>query len=150
MTESPRSAVVFAYHNVGVSCLKVLLAGDVQVPLVVTHADDASENIWFASVSDVCKEHNIPCITPEDPKSPDLVQRLQAIKPSYIFSFYYRFMLPAAILEQAGIGAYNMHGSLLPKYRGRVPVNWAVLHGETETGVTLHEMMKRHLTSLAS
>ncbi len=49
-------------------------------------------------------------------------------------------MLPVALLALARHGAYNMHGSLLPKYRGRVPVNWAVLHGETETGATLHEM----------
>jgi methionyl-tRNA formyltransferase len=55
-----------------------------------------------------------------------------------MFSFYYRHMLPAEILAIAP--AYNMHGSLLPQFRGRAPVNWAVLHGATETGATLHEM----------
>ncbi|MFO1370950.1 MAG: formyltransferase [Candidatus Competibacteraceae bacterium] len=56
------------------------------------------------------------------------------------FSFYYRRMLSPELLAIAPRGALNMHGSLLPKYRGRVPVNWAILHGETETGATLHYM----------
>jgi methionyl-tRNA formyltransferase len=79
-------------------------------------------------------------VTPDDPNSPALFAQIQALQPDFIFSFYYRHMLPAALLAHARCGAYNMHGSLLPKYRGRVPVNWAVLHGETETGATLHQM----------
>ncbi|EOA05528.1 formyltransferase [Herbaspirillum frisingense GSF30] len=134
------NAVVFAYHDVGVRCLKVLLARGVQVSLVVTHEDNAAENIWFGSVAGVCREHGITCITPTDPKSPQLLAQVQAAQPDFIFSFYYRHMLPAEVLATARRGAYNMHGSLLPKYRGRVPINWAVLHGETETGATLHEM----------
>jgi methionyl-tRNA formyltransferase len=132
--------VVFAYHNVGVRCLKVLLARGVDVQLVVTHQDNPNETIWFESVAALCAEQGIPFITPEDPKSDALFQQVQAAQPDFIFSFYYRHMLPVALLELATRGAYNMHGSLLPKYRGRVPVNWAVLHGETETGATLHEM----------
>ncbi|MGO0792852.1 formyltransferase [Herbaspirillum seropedicae] len=134
------NAVVFAYHDVGVRCLKVLLARGVQVSLVVTHEDSATENIWFGSVAGVCREHGITCITPADPKSPQLLAQVQAAQPDFIFSFYYRHMLPVEVLAAAKRGAYNMHGSLLPKYRGRVPINWAVLHGETETGATLHEM----------
>lgn len=133
-------AVVFAYHNVGVRCLKVLLARGVDVALVVSHQDNPSETIWFESVSALCRERGIECITPDDPKSPELHAQVKAIGPDAIFSFYYRHMLPVALLELAKTGAYNMHGSLLPKYRGRVPINWAVLHGETETGATLHEM----------
>ncbi|WP_019140708.1 formyltransferase [Noviherbaspirillum massiliense] len=133
-------AVVFAYHNVGVRCLKVLLARGVAIPLVVTHQDNSAETIWFESVAALCREHGIPFITPEDPKSPDLHRAVQAERPDFIFSFYYRHMLPVELLALAKHGAYNMHGSLLPKYRGRVPVNWAVLHGESETGATLHEM----------
>ena len=135
-----KRAVVFAYHNVGVRCLKVLLARGVEVALVVTHEDDPAEAIWFESVAQVCREHAIRCITPADPKAPELLAEVQAAQPDFIFSFYYRHMLPAALLALAARGAYNMHGSLLPKYRGRVPINWAVLHGETETGATLHEM----------
>ncbi|HEX8956100.1 MAG TPA: formyltransferase [Burkholderiaceae bacterium] len=133
-------AVVFAYHNVGVRCLKVLLAKGVDVQLVVTHQDNPNETIWFESVAELCREHGIACITPEDAKSPELKARVAECRPDLIFSFYYRHMLPLDVLDLARAGAYNMHGSLLPKYRGRVPVNWAVLHGETETGATLHEM----------
>ncbi|MBU3580861.1 formyltransferase [Polynucleobacter sp. AP-Capit-er-40B-B4] len=133
-------AVVFAYHDVGVNCLKALLGAGIQVDLVVTHQDDPNENVWFGSVAKLCAERNIPYITPNTNELVDLIPKLQALAPDYIFSFYYRFMIPEQILKCAKIAALNMHGSLLPKYRGRAPVNWAILHGETETGATLHVM----------
>lgn len=133
-------AVVFAYHNVGVRCLQVLLARGVDVALVVTHEDNPDENIWFGSVKSVAADHGINVITPADPKSPELYDTIARLALDFIFSFYYRHMLPVDVLALAARGAYNMHGSLLPKYRGRVPTNWAVLNGETETGATLHEM----------
>ena len=138
MNTPPKRAVVFAYHNVGVRCLKVLLAGGVDVALVVTHQDSASENIWFESVISVCETEGIPYVTPDDAKSPDLLAQVQAAQPDLMFSFYFRHMLPQAILDIAP--SYNMHGSLLPAFRGRAPVNWAVLHGATEIGASLHEM----------
>jgi methionyl-tRNA formyltransferase len=138
MTQPRKRAVVFAYHNVGVRCLKVLLAGGVDVALVVTHQDSATENIWFESVLSLCETEGIPCLTPTDAKGADLLAAIQAVQPDLMFSFYFRHMLPQAILDVAP--AYNMHGSLLPAYRGRAPTNWAVLHGEKETGATLHEM----------
>ena len=136
----PSRAVVFAYHNVGVRCLHVLLARGVDVALVVTHEDNPAENIWFGSVKAVALEHGIEVITPSDPASQDVFKAVEAAAPDFIFSFYYRHMLPVGLLALATQGAFNMHGSLLPKYRGRVPTNWAVLNGETETGATLHEM----------
>lgn len=144
MMPAARRAVVFAYHNVGVRCLRVLLARGaelgLEIALVVTHQDNPRENIWFDSVAAVAAEHGIPSITPDDPASPEVAQAVRAARPDFIFSFYYRHMLSVELLALAPLGAYNMHGSLLPKYRGRVPVNWAVLRGETETGATLHEM----------
>ncbi len=134
------SAVVFAYHNVGVRCLSVLLAHGVDVRLVVTHQDNPAENIFFASVAELAARHGIETITPADPSSPEVLQRLAALAPDFLFSFYYRHMLSAAVLGAARRGAYNMHGSLLPAYRGRVPTNWAVLRGERRTGATLHQM----------
>ena len=136
--EVRKRAVVFGYHNVGVRCLKVLLAGGVDVALVVTHEDSASENIWFESVISLCQAEGIPYVTPADARSPELLEQVKAAKPDFIFSFYYRHMLPAELLAVAP--AFNMHGSLLPEFRGRAPVNWAVLHGATVTGATLHEM----------
>ena len=135
-----KRAVVFAYHNVGVRCLKVLLARGVQVALVVTHEDNPDENIWFGSVAQLCRDFGIPFITPADPNVPEIEAQIAALDADFLFSFYYRNMLKAPLLAAARRGAYNMHGSLLPQYRGRVPVNWAIIHGETQTGATLHVM----------
>ncbi|PRC92266.1 formyltransferase [Solimicrobium silvestre] len=132
------SAVVFAYHSVGVHSIKVLLARGVNIALVVTHNDNPNETIWFDSVAALCAEHNIPTLFEPEPEP--LFEAVAKLAPDFIFSFYYRNMLPVPLLALAKRGAYNLHGSLLPKYRGRVPVNWAVLHGATETGATLHEM----------
>ena len=132
------SAVVFAYHDVGVRCLRALLEAGVRVPLVVTHRDDPAEGRWFDSVAALARSRGIETL--EDPDAAEVQRRLQSLQPDFIFSFYYRRMLPAEWLAAAKRGGYNMHGSLLPKYRGRSPVNWAVLHGERETGATLHEM----------
>ncbi len=133
-------AVVFAYHNVGARALRTLLAGGMQIELVLTHPDDPGETIWFESVAAVAAEHGIPVALVDLSVPPELQARVAAIHPDYLFSFYFRRMLPPALLATARIAALNMHGSLLPKYRGRVPVNWAVLHGERETGATLHVM----------
>ena len=135
------TAVVFAYHDVGVRCLSVLLQEGVSVPLVVTHRDDPDEKIWFSSVYDLAVSRGIEVLP--DPTEKQILQKLQPLKPDFIFSFYFRRMLSQDILALAKRGAYNMHGSLLPKYRGRAPVNWAVLKGETETGATLHEMTEK-------
>jgi methionyl-tRNA formyltransferase len=136
-------AVVFAYHNVGVRCLKALIAHGVEIALVITHADAPGESIWFDSVARTAADFGVPVIAPVDPNTPDVVEQIAACKPDFLFSFYYRLMLKAPLLALAPRGALNMHGSLLPKYRGRAPVNWAIIHGETETGATLHYMTEK-------
>ena len=133
-------AVVFAYHDVGARCLRVLRAHGIDVPLVVTHADDPAETLWFERVADVAADLGLPCIAPDDANAPDVVARIAALAPDFLFSFYYRRMLGPALLALPSRGALNMHGSLLPRYRGRAPVNWAVLNGERRTGATLHDM----------
>jgi methionyl-tRNA formyltransferase len=139
----PPSAAVFGYHNVGVRCLSALRARGVHVALVVTHEDAPGETIWFDSVARTAAMYDIPVIAPPDANAPDVVERIRALAPDFLFSFYYRSMLKPALLGLARRGAYNMHGSLLPRFRGRAPVNWAVLHGERETGATLHEMVDK-------
>jgi methionyl-tRNA formyltransferase len=137
------SAVVFAYHDVGCRCLRVLLDERIEVPLVVTHRDRPDERIWFESVTELARARAIEAFAPGDPNAPEIVERIRELRPDFVFSFYYRLMLGAPLLAIPGKGAFNMHGSLLPKYRGRVPVNWAIIHGETETGATLHEMVEK-------
>ena len=134
-------AVVFAYHDVGVRCLRVLLEAGVRVPLVVTHRDDPAERVFFGSVAELARSKGIETL--EDPEENLLERRIANLASDFVFSFYYRRMLPPELLAAARRGAFNLHGSLLPKYRGRAPVNWAVLKGETETGATLHEMIAK-------
>ncbi len=137
------SAIVFAYHRVGVRCLEALLDADVDVRLVVSHRDSPGETIWFPSVVRLAAERDLPCIVPDDPNTQDVVAQAVAAAPDFLFSFYYRHMLQAPLLAVPRRGAYNMHGSLLPRYRGRVPINWALIHGERETGATLHVMNEK-------
>ena len=137
------SAVVFAYHDVGCRCLRVLLDERIEVPLVVTHRDSSDERIWFGSVAELARARAIETLAPDDPNVPEIVARIRGLRPDFIFSFYYRLMLGARLLAIPARGAFNLHGSLLPKYRGRVPVNWAIIRGETETGATLHEMAEK-------
>lgn len=134
-------AVVFAYSEVGVRCLAALLEHGVQVPLVFTHEDSATENAWFGSVAQLAAEHGIEVVKPAQANSEEWAQRIAAVAPDYIFSFYYRSLIAEPLLACARWGALNMHGSLLPKYRGRACVNWAILNGETQTGATLHYMV---------
>lgn len=140
LSEAGASAVVFAYHDIGVRCLEALLELGVEVRLVVTHLDNPSEQIWFDSVQDVATRNGIEVITPDNPNTEVVIQQVAKCRPDFIFSFYYRQMLARALLEIPVRGAFNVHGSLLPKYRGRVPVNWAIIHGEKECGVSLHRM----------
>jgi methionyl-tRNA formyltransferase len=135
--------VVFAYHTVGVRGLAALLACGFDVSLVVTHEDAADENIWFESVLELARLNDIPVITPANPNMPAVVQQITQIQPEWLFSFYYRHLLGAELLAIPERGAWNLHGSLLPKYRGRVPINWAVLNGESQTGASLHRMVDK-------
>ncbi len=137
------SAVVFAYHDVGCRCLRVLLDERIEVPLVITHRDSPEERIWFASVAELSRARAIETLMPDDPNATEIVGKIRDLRPDFLFSFYYRLMLGAPLLSIPRRGAFNVHGSLLPKYRGRAPVNWAIIRGETETGATLHEMVEK-------
>jgi methionyl-tRNA formyltransferase len=136
-------AVVFAYSNVGDRCLRVLRAQGMDIPLVVTHHDNPREVLWYECVADTAHELGLQTMLADDPKDRAVLERVKQAQPDFIFSFYYRAMIPTAVLSLARAGAFNMHGSMLPKYRGRAPTNWAVVHGETQTGATLHEMVAK-------
>lgn len=139
---SPR-IVVFAYSDVGHACLQCLIRHQAPVVGVFTHEDNPNENRWFPSVAELAARHNIPVFKPENLKGEETFSFIRdTLQPSLILSFYYRQMIPTRILRLAPLGAYNMHGSYLPYYRGKAPVNWAVLRGESFTGATLHVMVK--------
>jgi len=135
--------VVFAYHDFGCVGLESLLAAGFDVTAVFTHRDHANENVYFRSVAKLCATKNIPVFVPDQLDHPLWQQRIAAMAPDFIFSFYYRDLIPKAILSIAKKGAFNLHGSLLPRYRGRAPLNWVLVNGESETGMTLHHMVEK-------
>lgn len=136
-------AIVFAYHDIGCVGLKALQKAGFEIQAVFTHTDDPKENHFFSSVARLGAEMGLSVFAPENVNHSLWIERIEKMQPDVIFSFYYRHMLSQELLALAPKGAFNLHGSLLPKYRGRVPINWAILHGETETGVTLHKMIAK-------
>lgn len=140
--ETANRIIVCAYHNVGYRCLEELLRQGAKVAMLFTHEDSPTEEIWFKSVRELAEKHGIPFRT-SDINEPENVALLRELRPNFILSFYYRNMIGQEVLAIPAHGALNLHGSYLPRYRGRVPVNWAVINGETETGATLHYMVEK-------
>jgi methionyl-tRNA formyltransferase len=136
---APR-AVVCGYGEMAALGLECLVAAGYTIPLFVTHADDPGETIWWRSPAELARSRGIEVATPADLSAPAERARLAAAAPDFLFSFYYRSMIGAEVLAIPGRGALNLHGSLLPRYRGRAPINWVLVQGETTTGVTLHYM----------
>jgi len=136
-------AVVCGYHLMGCLGLEALLHHGYEVTHVVTHRDDPREEIWWPSVAELAGAHGIPVRYAEETPPAALDELARAAEPDFLFSFYFRNMIPAATLELARLGALNLHGSLLPRYRGRAPVNWVLVNGEAETGVSLHYMVAK-------
>lgn len=133
-------AVVLGYHSVGCVGIEALIANGYEIAAVFTHVDNPNENVWFESVAELAAAKGIPVYAPEDINHPVWEKRIRDMEPDLIFSFYYRDMVKSQILEIPKSGCINLHGSLLPAYRGRSPVNWVLVNGESETGVTLHYM----------
>jgi UDP-4-amino-4-deoxy-L-arabinose formyltransferase/UDP-glucuronic acid dehydrogenase (UDP-4-keto-hexauronic acid decarboxylating) len=132
--------VVFAYHTFGARALAGLLARGETVTAVVTHEDQAAEGDWFESVADVAAAHGVPVLAPPSPNAPAVVAHLASLRPDAFLSVWYRRLLGDALLALPRVAALNLHGSLLPAYRGRAPLNWVLVNGESRTGVTLHHM----------
>lgn len=134
--------VVFAYHNIGVVGLEALVQEKFDIQAIFSHLDDPDENIWFGSVADWARKNRIPVFFPQNVNTTDWVEMIRKISPEVIFSFYYRNLLSRDIFTIPSAGSYNLHGSLLPAYRGRCPVNWVLVKGEQRTGVTLHHIVE--------
>ena len=137
------SVVVLAYHQMGWAALQTLLESNVPVKAVFTYEDDPEENCWFDSVARLARDAGIPAYTTRSINEPSWVDRIRGLAPDVLFSFYYRDLLRRPLLALPRLGAFNLHGSLLPRYRGRCPVNWQLVNGERESGVTLHHMVAR-------
>jgi methionyl-tRNA formyltransferase len=134
------AVLFFGYSDAGCRALELLIRRGVEVAAVVTHEDDPGERRWFASLAELAARHGIPTERPHELRAPGVLARLAHYRADLILSVYYRRLIPTELLATAPLGAFNVHGSLLPRYRGCAPVNWAIIHGETETGATLHHM----------
>ena len=132
----------FGYSEVGYTCLDLLLSRGDNVVALITHEDNPSEKIWFKTPAVAARERGLPVFTPESVNNPEWREKIAALQPDLILSVYYRHMIGTRILAMPRLGAWNIHGSLLPRYRGRAPINWAILHGESRIGMTLHRMVK--------
>ena len=141
--EKRMKAVVLAYHQIGCIGIEALLRHGFEIASVFTHTDDPHEKLWFDSVAELAASRNIPVYAPDNINHPLWIKRIQALAPDILFSFNYRNLVRKPILDIPPLGCLNLHGSLLPKYRGRVPINWVLVNGEEETGVSLHYMTTR-------
>jgi methionyl-tRNA formyltransferase len=136
------TCVLFAYSDAGYAFMQTLLELGAPIAALFTHQDDPHEEIWWRSCAELATRNSIPVFAP-DRVDAEMIARVIALRPAIVYSAYYRFLLPDAVLNAATIGAFNLHGSLLPKYRGRAPVNWMLVNGEREAGLTLHHMVSR-------
>lgn len=133
-------AILFAYHEIGAAALESMLRNNIDVVAVFTHRDDPAEGGWFRSVARLAADHDIPVHAPDNPNHPLWTEQIRELSADAIFSAHYRKMIGSQILDTCPGRCYNIHSSMLPKYRGRCPINWVLVNGETETGVTLHHM----------
>lgn len=133
------SAVVCAYSSVGTAALEGLMEAGVEVRALYTY-EQPPEDAWFTPPEAVALAQGIPVQKARAFNDQSVFDAIQALQPDFLFSFYFREMIQARFLEIPRLGAYNLHGSLLPHYRGRAPINWVIVKGETETGITLHAM----------
>lgn len=133
------TAVVCAYSPVGREALAGLLDTGIKVLALYTYPQSESET-WFEPPARLAEARGIPVFFEKRFNEDSVFEAIRSLKPDFLFSFYFREMIQARFLELPRSGAYNLHGSLLPKYRGRAPINWVLVKGETETGITLHAM----------
>ncbi len=137
MNASPR-IVFMGTPAFAVASLKALLDAQMNVVGVVTAPDKPAGRgmqLQQSSVKQFALEHGLAIAQPEKLKSPEFLAQIQAWQPDIQIVVAFR-MLPESIWSYPPMGTLNVHGSLLPQYRGAAPINWAIINGEKETGVT--------------
>ncbi len=133
--------VFMGYQTWGHRVLEALLT-EHEVPLVITHptSDHAYETIWDDSVADLAAKHGIPVLERRYANDEEVAERLRGLGPDLLVSSDWRTWVAPRIYGLAKHGAINIHDALLPRYGGFAPLNWALINGEREVGVTVHFM----------
>lgn len=134
--KAPLRIVFLGNHTLGVRTMEVIRR-EAQLIGVVAHPDDPEDGVNYESVFGWAQNHGLPVIRSSG-KKPRLGEFIASLDPDLIWITDYRYLLPAAVIALAPRGAVNLHPSLLPRYRGRAPVNWGILRGETQFGLTAH------------
>lgn len=132
----------FGYSQLGYDAFQYL-AENFDVVGAVTHKTNNAAPCWFDLVEDHANKCGTPVFKPEPSDLAFFTETVKNLNPDLIICVYYRYMIPMNILNIPQLGAYNMHGSFLPHFRGCAPINWVIVKGEKSTGVTLHEMVEK-------
>ncbi|NLV89067.1 MAG: methionyl-tRNA formyltransferase [Tissierellia bacterium] len=126
-----------------VPTLEALYKEGYDIGLVITQKDKPKgrgKKILFTPVKEKAVELGLEVFQPDSINSPDAIEKISSLNPDFIVVVAYGQILKKSVLEIPKYGCYNVHASLLPKYRGAAPINWAIIDGEKETGITIMEM----------
>lgn len=138
MTKDELRIVYMGTPEFAVASLDALVSGGYNVVGVVTMPDKPAGRgykVQFSAVKEYALAHNLPLLQPEKLKDEQFLEELKALKADLQIVVAFR-MLPEVVWNMPPMGTFNLHGSLLPQYRGAAPINWAIINGEKETGVT--------------
>ncbi len=128
----------FGTPEFAASQLEAIIGAGYEVAVVVTMPDKPAgrgRKIQYSDVKMTAMEHNLPLLQPEKLKDPDFLEQLASYQANLFIVVAFR-MLPAVVWQMPALGTFNLHASLLPQYRGAAPINFAIINGETETGLT--------------
>lgn len=128
-----------------VSSLEAIFAAGYEVAAVVTVPDRKSgrgQKITFSPVKEYALSHGMAVLQPEKLREPEFLEELQGLAADLFVVVAFR-MLPQMVWAMPPMGTFNLHASLLPQYRGAAPINWAIINGETESGVTTFMLNER-------
>lgn len=138
MTKEDLRIIYMGTPEFAVPSLDVLIKNGYNVVAVITAPDRPAgrgQKIRMSDVKECALKHEIPVLQPEKLKDPSFIEELKSYKANLQIVVAFR-MLPEVVWDMPEIGTFNLHGSLLPQYRGAAPINWAIMNGERETGVT--------------
>ena len=139
----PLRLIFMGTPDFAVPCLQALLEGPDAVTAVVCQPDrprGRGRKLEPPPVKRLAAANGLPVLQPESVKGPEFLAQLEAFAPDLLIVVAYGRILPAAVLRAAPLGVINVHASLLPRYRGAAPIQWALINGDGETGVSIMQL----------
>ncbi|MDH3330001.1 MAG: methionyl-tRNA formyltransferase [Desulfobulbaceae bacterium] len=143
MSDKPLRIIFMGTPEFAVPSLQALVNGPDTLLAVICQPDKKrgrGQKLSPPPVKIVARQHSIPVLQPSSIRTDTFLDEVRALRPDLIIVTAYGKILPGDLLHMPPLGTINVHGSLLPKYRGAAPIQWAVINGEQETGVTIMQM----------